>query len=70
MQVVPPNAAAIVPVSKSSVDVVPPNGMSRWVWTSMPPGMTYWPDASIVRSAWKRCAGRSLPIAVMTPFSQ
>ena len=34
----------MVPVSKSSVEVVPPNGMSRWVWTSMPPGITYWPD--------------------------
>ena len=48
----PPKAAAMVPVSKSSVDVVPPNGMSRCVWTSMPPGITYCPDASIVRSAW------------------
>jgi hypothetical protein len=28
------------------------------------------PDASIVRSAWKRCAGRSLPMAVIVPFSQ
>lgn len=24
-------------------------GMSRWVWGSMPPGITYWPDASITR---------------------
>ena len=70
MLVVPPNAAAIVPDSKSSADVVPPNGMFRWVWTSMPPGMTYWPEASIVRSAWKRCAGRSVPIARITPSSQ
>ena len=38
--VVPPNAAATVPVSKSSDEVVPPNGMSRCVWTSMPPGIT------------------------------
>src|SRR5436305_2940189 len=49
--VVPPNAAARVPVSKSSDDVVPPNGISRWVWQSMPPGMTYIPVASITRSA-------------------
>jgi len=40
IDVVPPNAAAIVPDSKSSADVVPPNGMSRWVWQSMPPGIT------------------------------
>ena len=41
--VVPPNAAARVPVSKSSADVAPPNGMSMWVWTSMPPGRTILP---------------------------
>jgi hypothetical protein len=46
-----PCAAAIVPDSKSSAEVVPPNGMSRCVWTSIPPGMTYFPEASIVRSA-------------------
>ena len=49
--VVPPNAAAIVPDSKSSAEVVPPNGMSMWVCTSMPPGSTYLPVASITRSA-------------------
>src|SRR5208283_2095444 len=48
--VVPPHAAARVPVSKSSEENVPPNGISRWVCTSMPPGMTYRPDASSVRS--------------------
>src|SRR4051812_47675943 len=50
MVVVPPKAAARVPVSKSSDDVVPPNGMSRCVWQSMPPGITYIPDASITVS--------------------
>src|SRR5579859_3403703 len=50
-EVVPPQAAARVPVSKSSAENVPPNGMSRWVCTSMPPGMTYLPLASMVRSA-------------------
>ena len=30
---------------------VPPNGSSMWVCTSMPPGMTYLPVASITRSA-------------------
>src|SRR5688572_11659605 len=48
--VVPPKAAARVPVSKSSALVVPPKGMSRWVWGSIPPGMTYLPEASMVRS--------------------
>src|ERR1051326_2696678 len=46
MEVVPPKAAARVPVSKSSADVVPPKGMSRCVCTSMPPGSTYMPAAS------------------------
>ncbi len=45
--VVPPWAAAMVPVSKSSDATVPPNGRSMWVWTSMPPGMTRRPLASI-----------------------
>ena len=38
------------PVKKSSEETVPPNGMSRWVCTSMPPGMTYLPLASMVVS--------------------
>ena len=48
--VVPPYAAATVPVSKSSEARVPPNGRSRCVCTSMPPGMTKRPVASMVRS--------------------
>ena len=51
MVVVPPKAAAMVPDSKSSAEVVPPNGMSMWVWTSMPPGRTNLPLASITLSA-------------------
>src|ERR1035441_8453938 len=47
MVVVPPKAAARVPVRKSSALVVPPKGMSRWVWQSMPPGRTYMPAASM-----------------------
>ena len=43
MVVVPPKAAARVPVSKVSLAKVPPKGSSMWVWTSMPPGMTYLP---------------------------
>jgi len=36
--VVPPMAAARVPVRKSSAETVPPKGISMWVWASMPPG--------------------------------
>ncbi len=54
IEVVPPKAAAIVPDSKSSAEVEPPNGMSRCVCTSMPPGSTYLPVASIVLSAGSR----------------
>src|SRR5688572_11895192 len=46
--VVPPNAAALVPVSNVSEANVPPNGSCMWVCTSMPPGMTSLPVASIV----------------------
>ena len=51
MLVVPPNAAARVPVSKVSDDSVPPNGISMWVWGSTPPGSTRRPVASMTRSA-------------------
>ena len=47
--VTPPHAAAIVPVSNVSEANVPPKGSSMWVWTSMPPGTTYFPVASIDR---------------------
>ena len=50
MVVVPPWAAARVPVSKVSEAKVPPKGSSMWVWTSTPPGMTYLPAASIACS--------------------
>ena len=43
MVVVPPKAAARVPVSKVSLANVPPNGSSMWVWTSMAPGITQRP---------------------------
>ena len=45
--VVPPQAAARVPVSKVSLALVPPNGSCMWVWASTPPGMTYFPVASM-----------------------
>ncbi len=43
MVVTPPHAAAVEPVSNVSLAKVPPNGSSMWVWTSIPPGMTYLP---------------------------
>ena len=48
--VVPPLAAAVVPVSKVSEAEVPPNGISMWVCASTPPGTTYFPVASITVS--------------------
>src|SRR3954468_23812652 len=51
MVVVPPQAAARVPVSNVSEAWVPPKGLSMCVWPSMPPGMTYFPLASITVSA-------------------
>ena len=59
MHVVPPNAAARVPVSKVSDDSVPPNGISMWVWGSTPPGSTSRPAASMTRSA---ATSRSRPM--------
>ena len=63
--VVPPNAAASVPVSKSSADVVPPNGMSMCVWTSMPPGSTYLPVASITLSTLAAGMSSAVPMAAI-----
>ena len=50
IDVVPPQAAARVPVSNVSEANVPPNGISMWVCASMPPGITYFPVASITVS--------------------
>ena len=60
-QVVPPNAAETVPDVKSSQEVVPPKGMSRWVCGSMQPGSTTLPAASMTRSA---CTSRDSPMSV------
>jgi hypothetical protein len=66
--VVPPQAAARVPVSKVSEAAVPPNGSSMWVWASMPPGITYLPVASTTWSTLPpgrrravRCPARGRP---------
>ena len=71
MDVVPPKAAARVPVSNVSLANVPPNGSSMCVWASMPPGMTYFPVASIVSSAVTPAAARSAPIcAIVSPSTR
>ena len=62
--VVPPKAAARVPVSKSSLANVPPNGSFMWVWPSMPPGIRYFPVASITSSA-VTAAARFAPICTI-----
>ena len=54
IMVVPPATPAAVPVKKSSLATVPMNGSSIWVCGSMPPGMTYWPPASIDPRARRR----------------
>src|SRR2546428_443468 len=73
IDVVPPQAAATVPLSKSSAVVVPPNGMSRGVCTSMPPGNTSRPAAEMtsapsVGRATPRAASRSplMPTSAVT----
>ncbi len=48
--VVPPKAAARVPVSKVSFDVTAPTGSSMCVWASTAPGITSLRAASISRS--------------------
>ena len=59
--VVPPQAAARVPVSKVSEARVPPNGISMCVCASMPPGITYLPVASMT---CRRSPSRSAPSTV------
>ncbi len=62
--VLPPNAAARVPLSKSSAIVMPgPEGCAKCTWLSMPPGSTSRPVASTISAA----APRSLPSAAMRP---
>src|SRR5918992_866873 len=64
--VVPPNAADVCPDSTSSIVTVPPKGMSRCVCGSMPPGRTYFPRASMTRSAStsKRLADQGDPLVL------
>src|SRR6266481_6484443 len=61
MVVVPPHAAARVPVSKVSAENVPPKGISMCVCTSIPPGSTYLPAALI---AWSTSAGQASATSV------
>src|SRR5579864_679161 len=69
--VVPPNAAAIVPVSKSSALIVPPKGISRCVCTSIPPGITRHPAASTTLPAFSigSCAPMAETWWPLTPTS-
>src|SRR6266404_2214016 len=60
--VVPPNAAARVPVSKSSDADVPPKGRSMCVCGSIPPGITSLPVASMVLSGVPAIPLRSFPM--------
>jgi hypothetical protein len=57
--VVPPMAAARVPVSKSSAELDPPKGMSRCVCASMPPGKQQKAGGINDWSAlsWRECRG-------------
>src|SRR5215813_9367390 len=64
MIVVPPTAAARLPVRKSSLVTVWPEGFSRWVCGSTPPGITIRPAASITSASG---ALRSRPMAAMVP---
>lgn len=48
IMVVPPARAALDPWVKSSTVVVPRYGIWKWVWMSMPPGITIFPWASMV----------------------
>lgn len=48
IMVVPPAKAALVPWKKSSADVIPCSGIWKRVWTSIPPGITILPWASMV----------------------
>src|SRR3954454_20741732 len=52
MVVVPPQAAALGPVSNVSEAKVPPNGISMWVCASTPPGRPYRSLAAITRSTF------------------
>ncbi len=69
--VVPPKAAAMVPVSKSSALVVPPKGISRCVCTSIPPGITKHPAASTTLPAFSigSCAPMAETLWPPTPTS-
>src|SRR5215472_17525547 len=68
--VVPPQAAAVVPVANVSTENVPPNGISMCVCPSIPPGITYLPAASTTSSALvcrPAAAGRASTAAIFSP---
>ena len=67
MVVVPPQAAARVPVSNVSEAKVPPKGSSMWVWTSTPPGRRTcrWRRSSRVGVVAQRRSSPARPAAAM-----
>src|SRR5262245_44716735 len=67
--VVPPTAAAAVPLPKSSDTWTAPTGRCRWVWASTPPGTTSRPGTSTTSVAGSSPGtdDRSGPTAVMRP---
>ncbi len=69
MLVVPPARPAAVPVKKSSAVTVPMKGSCMWVCGSIPPGMTYWPLASMTWPPLGAC--RFSPTAtILSPSHQ
>ena len=56
----------MLPVSKVSLAKVPPKGNSMCVCTSMPPGMTYLPVASMTLSMPSSVKYPGAPIAAMS----
>ena len=75
--VVPPNSAAWLTRDAGSVSLASPSGTGigqlQWTCGSMPPGMTTWPEASIVRPAPSAARLPGAPIATIfspwTPIS-
>ncbi len=65
--VVPPNAAARVPLPKVSMVCAVDVAMSRWVCTSTPPGSTSRPAASWISTSPP--TSRCRPIVTMRPSS-
>src|SRR3954453_21782267 len=64
--VTPPQDAAREPVSNVALANVPPKSSSMCVCTSLPPGITYLPAASMMTALPSSVKNPGLPTAVMT----